>query len=436
MNSREDKRIAEGGAGATASDGVVEARRTLIQRVTQNDSFRRAPRLRELLIFVTDKALDGRSVELNESEIARAVFRRSDTFNSADDSIVRSSARQLRTKLHEYFEGPGREEPVIIEIPKGSYVPEFPHRVTVVPPVPVAPPQTGLGLWKVTAIASFLAALLLAAVLLWSLGSIKRQDAVAKPASLVTWLFGSHGEELNVVLCDSALVVVNAYRAHMVSLDDYIEQRDQQPLPLPTGNPAGGTPPDFPGKRLITSFRDMVFVERLGELSSMAGFRVNLKHSRLMQVRDFRTGNQMLLGSAWSNPWTTLFEDQLTFRFAEEPGKHAFSIVNTSPETNEQPLYQCSPAQAHNGVSYARIAIVPNLSGQDAILLVSGLHTESSEGALDSALSPSFLEQIKQITGARKPDDLIGVELLLAVRAVDGVVHGTRLVASRHHRKK
>jgi hypothetical protein len=39
------------------------------------------------------------------------------------------------------------------------------------------------------------------------------------------------------------------------------------------------------------------------------------------------------------------------------------------------------------------------------------------------------------MTNARKPDDLNGLELLLEVRAMDGVVHGTRLVASRYHRK-
>lgn len=92
-------------------------------------------------------------------------------------------------------------------------------------------------------------------------------------------------------------------------------------------------------------------------------------------------------------------------------------------------FYQCSPTQAHNGVSYARIAVVPNLSGQNSILLVSGLHAERSEGALDSALSPSFPEQVRHMTNARKPEDLNGLELLVEVRAVDGVVHGTRLAS-------
>jgi hypothetical protein len=315
-------------------------------------------------------------------------------------------------------------------------VPEFPHRAAAAAPSnPPAAVSRNLRFWQGLAMVAALAALILAGVLVRNAVSARREDAAGRPAGLVTWLFGSRGEEVNVVLCDSALVVVNSYRARMVTLDDYIAQQDQQPLPLPTGNPSGATPPEFPGKRLITSFRDMNFVQHLGELAAGGGFHVSLKHSRLVQVRDFRSGNHILLGSAWSNPWTTLFEEQLNFRFKQQVGERSFGLVNTSPLEGEQRLYQCSPAQAHNGVSYARIAIVPNLSGQNSILLVSGLHTESSEGALDSALSPSFLDQIRRMTNARKPDDLNGLELLLEVRAMDGVVHGTRLVASRYHRK-
>lgn len=435
MNAGEQQRIGDLGGTPAVADHAADPRWNLVQRVVEDESFRRAPRLRELLLFIAEKAVGGRSVELNENDIARAVFRRPETFNSADDSIVRSSARQLRTKLHEYFEGPGRDEPVIIEIPKGSYVPEFPHRVTAPLHEPLPPAQPGVRLWKGIAVAAVLTALTLGGLLVRNVVSTQREPAAPKPPSLVTWLFGKHGEDVNVVLCDSALVVVNSYRAHMVTLDDYINQRDQQPLPLPTGNPGGATPPLFPGKRLITSFRDMAFVKRLGELAANGDFHVALKHSRLMQVRDFRSGNHILLGSAWSNPWTTLFEEQLNFRFAEQAGKASFSLVNASPEKGEQRFYQCSPAQSHNGVSYARIAIVTNLSGQDTILLVSGLHTESSEGALDSVLSPAFLDQIKGLTQARKPEDLTGLEAILEVRAVDGVVHGTRLVAHRHHRK-
>ena len=433
MSQRANKRIPDPGAAVSERDQAADERRTLVQRVAQDESFRRAPRLRELFIHLTEKAIEGRPEELNEHEIAITVFRRAGTFNSADDSIVRSSARQLRTKLHEYFEGPGRDEPVIIEIPKGSYVPEFPTRQ--VSPVLSAPPvRKSAQPWKRIAICCAAGVVVLAAVLVWSLTRPVRLAATNARPNLVTWLFGGRAQEVNIVLCDSALVVVNAYRAHMLDLDEYIQQLDQQPLPLPGGNSAGATPREFPGKRLITSFRDMVFVSRLSEQSVAAGFGVQLRHSRLMQVRDFRSGSHIVLGSPWSNPWASLFEEKLNFRFGANPSDGSFGLQNTHPEKNELAFYSCTPSQVCNGLSYARVAVLPNLSGFPAELLVSGLHTESSEGALDAALSPAFLNQVRQIANAVKPDDLMGLELLLEIRAVDGVVHDTRLLASRQHR--
>lgn len=430
MNSREDKRTLTSGVPIEAHPPAPDEHRSLVARVSRHESFRRAPRLRELLVYITEKAIEGREAELSEHEIAITVFRRSESFNSSDDSIVRSSARQLRTKLHEYFEGPGRDEPVIIEIPKGSYVPEFPQRTATAAP----PAGDSLRRWRILTAVSAATAIVLAALLTWSLAASRREAPATPPPNLVTWLFGGRTQEVSLVLCDSALVVVNAYRAHPMSLDDYIQRHDQRPLPLSGGNPAGATPPEFPGKRLITSFRDMAFLRRLSEQGPAAGFGIQLRHSRLMQVRDFRSGSHILLGSPWSNPWTTLFEEQLNFRFAEGASGGSFGLKNTQPEPNEQPFYVCSPAQARDGTSYARIAIVPNLSGQMAELLVSGLHTESSEGALDAVLSPAFLEQVRHTTKVAKPGDLVGLELLVGIRAVDGVVHSTRLIASRRHR--
>ena len=46
-------------------------------------------------------------------------------YDTSHDTLVRVLVSQLRKKLHEHFAGEGHDEPVIIEIPKGSYVPVF-----------------------------------------------------------------------------------------------------------------------------------------------------------------------------------------------------------------------------------------------------------------------------------------------------------------------
>ena len=51
------------------------------------------------------------------------MFGRSPGYDTAQDNLVRVQASQLRKKLQQYFAAEGRDEPVVIEIPKGSYVP-------------------------------------------------------------------------------------------------------------------------------------------------------------------------------------------------------------------------------------------------------------------------------------------------------------------------
>jgi hypothetical protein len=78
--------------------------------------------LRELLLYITHEALEGRPEELSELRIAIRVFGRPQSYNPADDNIVRVAARQLRSKLKEYFESEGRDESLVLDIPEGGYV--------------------------------------------------------------------------------------------------------------------------------------------------------------------------------------------------------------------------------------------------------------------------------------------------------------------------
>ncbi len=109
-----------------------DERWVLAQRIVSSRPFARAPQLREFLLFVTSRTLAARQSEINELEIGRTVLGRRAAFNPQEDNIVRVQARHLRTKLDEYFQTEGRDEPLVVTIPKGTYVPCFKTR----PPSP------------------------------------------------------------------------------------------------------------------------------------------------------------------------------------------------------------------------------------------------------------------------------------------------------------
>src|SRR5882724_8314284 len=119
--------------------GSEDERWALIQRVAASQPFARAVQLRGFLLFAASRALSGRPDEINEYEIARAVLGRKASFDPHEDNIVRVQARHLRAKLEQYFETEGKQESVVVTIPKGTYVPIFAPRLSAAAPADTLP---------------------------------------------------------------------------------------------------------------------------------------------------------------------------------------------------------------------------------------------------------------------------------------------------------
>ncbi|MBM3725203.1 MAG: hypothetical protein FJW40_07235 [Acidobacteria bacterium] len=77
-----------------------------------------------LLRYVAGRTLEGSS-DLKEYVIGTEVFGRDASYNPQDDPTVRIMAGRLRAKLAEYYHGPGREDAVLIELPRGGYQTTF-----------------------------------------------------------------------------------------------------------------------------------------------------------------------------------------------------------------------------------------------------------------------------------------------------------------------
>ena len=100
-----------------------KAARRQLERVLASPGFARNERISRFLRFVVEGHLEGKDHELKESLLAIEVFGRSPGYDPKQDPIVRTEARRLRTRLSEYYLGEGNDDPLIIELPKGGYVP-------------------------------------------------------------------------------------------------------------------------------------------------------------------------------------------------------------------------------------------------------------------------------------------------------------------------
>ncbi len=83
--------------------------------------------MRRFLEFVVEETLAGRASQICEYAVATSAFDRDESFSPGLDPIVRNDARRLRQKLLEYYHRSerGRDDQIIIEVPKGGYVPVF-----------------------------------------------------------------------------------------------------------------------------------------------------------------------------------------------------------------------------------------------------------------------------------------------------------------------
>src|SRR5713226_10638072 len=102
-----------------------DPRWALVRRINTSSHFSSSPRLKQLLTYVADCALRDAPEDATEQQIGVRIFNRPPGYNSSEDSIVRSQARLLRIKLAAYFASDGVDEPLVLDVPKGHYLPVF-----------------------------------------------------------------------------------------------------------------------------------------------------------------------------------------------------------------------------------------------------------------------------------------------------------------------
>ena len=119
-----------------------EAIQAQIEKVLASRTFRSAQGQRAFLRFCLEELLAGRGHQLKEYTIGTQALGRPDSFNPQLDPIVRTQARKLRAKLNKYFAVEGASDELLIDFPKGAYVPVFLRRAKPLQ-LPVEVPAAG-----------------------------------------------------------------------------------------------------------------------------------------------------------------------------------------------------------------------------------------------------------------------------------------------------
>jgi TolB-like protein len=102
--------------------------RAAVDRVLASPPFSTSPQLLAFLRFVVESVLKGDAEHIKSYTIAVEALGRGQNFDPQADPIVRVEAGRVRRGLRHYYAGPGADDPIVINLPLGAYIPTFRRR--------------------------------------------------------------------------------------------------------------------------------------------------------------------------------------------------------------------------------------------------------------------------------------------------------------------
>jgi hypothetical protein len=403
-----------------------------IDRLTSSHVLHGSESLCKLLRYLARHVLDHPGTPIKEYQIATEVFGRSADFDPQLDSMVRVQAGRLRVKLSEYYAGDGVEDPIIVELPKGTYVLAFHHRVAVTARTPVAGNGTAAaqpaveavaprGKW-IFAIATLTFLLAVASVVILSLVSnrnsaqagISHDETVAPAAMKVFWNGFVSGQDEPWVIFSNAKFVGRPELA----LRYYDSEKDKNTTIFDQ----------------YTGVGEVLAVHALDHL--FAGFHreIRVKRGSLFSLDDAKNNNLIFVGSPLEN--LTLLEvpgteDFVFHRVTSGARKGDPEILNVHPQPGEPKEFLGTPIGEPLTEDYAVIALVKGLEPSQAVLILAGDTTIGTQAAVEYVCNKNSVEQLLLRLSTAQTGQLKPFEAVIRVKVTRGVPVLTELVALR-----
>ncbi|HVH85525.1 MAG TPA: hypothetical protein VM912_02300 [Terriglobales bacterium] len=427
--------------------------RAHLQEIINGPAFKGSHRSQEFLKHIVERALQGDFDDLRERQIGINLFGRSAAYDTAEDAIVRVTASDVRKRLLQHYGQDGRNPRFRIDLPSGSYIPEFrcgspaignapqtliltenhateSRGISVLPevgPPSAVKPRSRRGLAAGLAVGT-----LVLIALAWSAITHRVLFKSAPADNLISAIFASSPGTVQVIVSDEALVLVQVLSGHRVTLTEYenLSYRNPPELVQQKGLQS------FWGSlstRQITNLGDLQNAARIAENLRARKWNVNIHHARQVNARDLRAGNFIMLGSSFANPWAALFqvEDENFPIVPATPGRPG-SILNRHPMAGEPSSFEVeSDHKAGTGrtITYATVSVLQNTGRTAHVILVSGLSMSATEMAGAFLLQDESVAKTRSALRLPPGSPLPDFEMVLRVTEFNEIGNSAELVA-------
>ena len=400
-----------------------------VERILQSETFHSSVVLRRLLRFLADKTASGEADELKEYAIGIDALGKPPTYDPRQDAIVRLHIGRIRQKLGEYYRQEGKDDRVIVELPKGRFklkceVRQAPSPATPATHVDPPEPETRkpFRYWRQVMLglsAALLASLCwgtYAAALLWQ--ARRNQAGAWGPELEELWQpFIASKRPLVIAIADPLFIGLKGTDVFFrkISLrrpEDAAHSREVLALRKALGDPAIQTTFNFtPSGEGMSSFL----------LAKLLGTRkqdIALTRASQVLLSGLADNDVILIGPE------IMFEQKLSGvqlhpDLVPAPG----GIRNLHPRTGEPELFADAAASSKpdDGEVYALISSAPGPLGNTHFASFTSSRTWGRQGAVeaftDPTLAKSVLDRIKTPSGAIPRC----FQVVLKVRFRDGV---------------
>lgn len=426
-----------------------------LELILASSYFHASKRSQQFLKYVVQYRLDGNEEPLKERLIGTVLYNRPAGYATGDDSVVRVQAGEVRRRLEQYYQAPPADSHVHIDLPLGSYAPEF-RWASVMPPanhnLPASRPLADTGILTETEApaardlrktvmwaAELFGILAVAAILI--VASFYHKKA---PDSVLNqfWspIFATSKPALiclpKPVFYQPSMALFKKSEKSPGEFDKEVDRMNGRPHLRPSDRIAWGDMVEF--SDFGVSEGDVKAAFRLSNLLMKAGKDTELRIGSDYGWDDLHNAPAVVIG-AFSNPWSMKITSGLHFSFAEGSPEPSSGSVSPGAQDAKSLRIQeqgaagrawSSQFDARTSVltdDYGLISRLVNSSTGQFVVSVAGITAPGSEAAADVASSQDELQ--KALRNAPADWYRKNVQIVVKTTVVDGVAGPPEIVA-------
>jgi len=437
---RGNRNHSESAEGSTAEPDRAAVVREL-DLILASPFFHASKRSQQFLKYVVQYRLDGNEEPLKERAIGSVLYNRPADYATGDDSVVRVQAGEVRRRLEQYYKEPPSDSLVHIDLPLGSYAPEFRWSSTLPRPAEAAAvvnaesPESLVssersrpgsrfarktGLWVIASIGALVFAAAVASYAVY-----KEKSAQGALNRFWAPIFATSEPALiclpKPVFYRPSITLFKRSEKTPGEFDNEVDRMNGRPNLQADNQIRWGDMVEYTD--FGVSKGDVKAAFRLSDLLIKQGKATELKIGNDYGWDDLRNAPAVIIG-AFSNQWTmkitsglhfTFAEDNGVFRIQEQGGTGRAWFVDTAPHTTQVIS------------DYGLVTRLVNSGTGQFVIAVAGITAPGSEAAAEVASNSEDLE--RALRNAPRDWSHRNVQIVVKTTVTDGVAGPPQIVA-------